>query len=692
MAQDLSKLTTEQLMEMLKGGRAPRPPDALDESFRQPELVSPMVRFGQGMSDIYGGAKQKYLNWTDPEAAQKYTQEGAENDAAVAKGRAAYGEGGFDPIRLGGSIATPLSALPMGAGGMLGRAGLGALTGALAGYSNFDQANTPTGNATNAAVGAAAGAVVNVAAPPIINGVIQGAQAVGSAAGQAWRTLVQKLSPDAAANISNKVQVTLQQSGLDFSKLSAATRASVLDEAANQFKVTGKLDPEMLLRRADIDAVGGVGSATRAQITRNPQDWTAAQNLQKTEVNIPAVARQEQETLTSRFQGQNTNTIKMAQTLADGMTADPLYAGGTRAGTQTQASDLVIKAIQARDRASQQAVDALYNKFREMGKGDVQVPDAHIADKLGTIVDEIGVENIPPAVLSRLKEFGFLDGVRKKLLTVTEADKLGRLIGNNNPGHGTASKVSVELKRAVDTAILDIPEIEASKALMTARNAARTRFAEQEAGKGVERAIADVAPDRFFSQNILNGNVRDIVAMREQLLKTYEGTQAWNSAREQVMQHIKNGATDGKGVFSGGQLEKELNKIGSDRLAEIFSKQEMAEINTLLRGSKAMTVEPAYSAPNRSNTTPSLIGQAMRLGNKTPVVNVLTHPISNQIEADMQQKALAQALSAGGHESVRAAEQGTARAEMVRLLTQGRAYNASAVPSAGHQQFKPSRK
>lgn len=684
---DLSKLSSEQLIAMLKGGSTA--PAEIPQEL--PEPVSPLVRIGQGMNDVYGGIKQKYLNMTDPAAAEKYTRETNENNDIVAKGRAAWGEGGFDPLRMVGSIATPLSALPLGGAGVIGRTALGAAAGGAAGYANFDPTNTTASNTANAAVGAVGGGVLNAAAPPVLGALIQGGQAVAGAAGNAWRSLVQKVSPDVVTNISQKIQVSLQNAGIDFGKLSEGIKASVLDDAAQQLQMTGKLDPEMLLRKADIEAVGGAGSATKAQVTQNPQEWTTAQNLQKTEMNMPAVMRGEQETLTSRLQGQNASTNQFAQSLGEriGRADDPLWSGGQKAATPLQASEQAIKAIQEKDASAQKAVGELYSKFKELGKGDVSVPDTKIAETLGRVADEIGVENIPPAVLSRMKEFGFLGGERTKLLTVNEADKLGRLIGNNNPGHGTASKVSVELKRAVDNAILDIPEIEASKALMTARDAARARFAARESGLGVERAIADVAPDRFFQQNVIGGNVRDIVAMKEQLGKTVDGGNAWNSLREQAMKWIKDKATSENGVFSGTRMHDAMKQIGPDRLEVIFTKPELVELETLLRGSKAMTTEPAFAAPNRSNTTPAALGAMLRLGNKTPVVNMVTAPIAQEFESSAQQRLLANALDGGDLAPGQAIASALKRSELVKMLLKDRAYNPSMVPTAAHEQYKP---
>jgi hypothetical protein len=58
--------------------------------------------------------------------------------------------------------------------------------------------------------------------------------------------------------------------------------------------------------------------------------------------------------------------------------------------------------------------------------------------------------------MNRLKEFGLMGSKQTKLLTVNEADKLNRLINNNNPGNGPASLALGRIKGAVNEALLEV--------------------------------------------------------------------------------------------------------------------------------------------------------------------------------------------------------------------------------------------
>jgi hypothetical protein len=102
-----------------------------------------------------------------------------------------------------------------------------------------------------------------------------------------------------------------------------------------------------------------------------------------------------------------------------------------------------------------------------------------------------------------------------------------------------------------------------------------------------------------------------------------------------------------------------------------------------------MTVEPAFSAPNRSNTSPALIGAALRIGNKIPIANLITGPISREVESSIQQKLLANALESGGFGLEQQTAQAARRAALVKQLLSDRAYNPSMVPTAIQEQYKP---
>jgi len=650
---DTSKLSIQQILALAAGKPLPPPQDAIDIAASTPEVPSTLVKVGRGAADITQGIKQKYLNVTDPQAAEEFTKQTNQEIAAYEKGRAqgAPDGAGYDFSRLAGNIAmgSPLMLTPAGGVGLLGRGASGMVSGAAGGYAGFDPTNTTQSNLINAGVSGLAGGVLNAAAPRVVQGVVSGAQFAKNKLAEGLRSLIPE------TQVINNVRVALKTNGIDFDALAQGVKNSLVEDAKKQISFNGKLDPEMLARKMDIEAVAGPGMGTSAQISKNPAQWTSEQNIQKIEANLPSVQREESGTLTQRFQQQDVAQKSYAQRLADQMREIPDTLFGTnpksaQPTTPLQASEAVIKTIQEKDAKAGQAVTELYDAYKAHGVGDTtSLPTRKLADIAGKIADEFGVENIPTPVLNRLKDFGLFDGKQIKVLTINEADKLNRLINNNNPGFGPVSSALKPIKQALNESLLEIPEAGASKALLTARKAAAERFAEQETGKSVTDAINNVAPDRFFEQNILRGNVRDIQALKESLSKTGEGAAPWHNLRTEAFNWAINKATSsGDKAFNGMTFKRALNEIGEDRLKTLFSPNELAQIKTLERGSLAMTAEPAFAAPSRSNTTPQLMGELLGLGMRTPGLNLAVKPIAEEMALGASQKRLAAALSGEG--------------------------------------------
>ena len=154
------------------------------------------------------------------------------------------------------------------------------------------------------------------------------------------------------------------------------------------------------------------------------------------------------------------------------------------------------------------------------------------------------------------------------------------------------------------------------------------------------------------------------------------------------MKWINDKSTVGDGVFNGKRMSDAIKSLGENKLNALFSTAEISQINTLLRGSKAMTTEPAFAAPNRSNTTPSMIGAALRFSNRIPVSNVFSAPISKEVESTIQQELLAKALESGGVTAGRDAAQAAKREALIKMLMTNRPINPSMIPAAAQEQYK----
>lgn len=575
-----------------------------------PPNPTPIERLGHGMSDFEAMVKQRTL---PAPLAKEVTKASDEADALYQKGRGKDANT-FDAWRFAGQTLPTLpvtggmsaAAAAMKATGPIAKTVSGALQGAVEGGMVY----TPDGESTakQVALGAAGGAVAPWAADAV-GAVVSKAVQVGK--GAAARLAA---SPD---KIVAELEPVLRQQGRSWNDLAPEIQRGMLAQARRQLWVDGDLSPDALARKVEMEDLMGPGAGpTRGQVFReDPSQWTFERNNQKLPGEISAP-------LTQRFQAQ----IQRLQALAEEAKA---RAGG-QAPNAYQAGASAKSALQQKLNDSQSAVSDLYKVWRESGAGGTEVKAQPIADTLGRLIDDFGESNIHGDVRKRLADFGMMGGTQTKLLTIDEAEKLRKLIGNNiDPRVPAQQKAMLELRSAVDQAVMgtNTPEI---PMLQAARRAAADRFGMRDSSAAIVSASKDDAPDRFFNKYVLNGNIEDLRGLKNALTTTvmgdkptsgivgYEpgGSQAWRDLKSQVIDFASQKAQSaGEGSFSGKAFRKALNEIGDERLKVIFEPAELADLRKLDRVAYNLTAEPNLAAVNHSNTTPAAVQFGGQLAN-----------------------------------------------------------------------------
>jgi hypothetical protein len=462
----------------------------------------PMARMGRGYMDAVDTVRKPFMG-------PDFQKQVDEDIGRYERGRGSDA-GTFDVMRMGGNTAATLPFT--GATALAAEAGLGAraagpiVRSLISGTQGAEQGAltwTPEGQskAKQAALGFAGGAL----APWMSDAVGY----VTSKFAQFGKGAAAKLAADPDL-IVRELEPVLAKQGVRWGDLTDQVKQGMLSQARKQLSVDGDLSPDMLARKVEMDDLMGSGAGpTRGQVTRDPALWSWERNIQKLQdVGTP---------LTERYQAQLQRLEALAQ--------EAKRSIGGRAQNAYQAGDSATQAIQQKLADSQRVVGDLYKVWRESGGGGTEVKAQPLADALGKVADEIGTENIPPAVMKRLNDFGLSGGKQTKLLTIDEAEKLRKLIGNNDPGRGPASLASAKLREALDGAVMDTaaPDI---PLLQAARSAARERFAGRDSSLATVAASEDAAPDRFFNRYVLNGNVRDLQGLKQSLTTSVMGDKA----------------------------------------------------------------------------------------------------------------------------------------------------------------------
>ena len=86
-----------------------------------------------------------------------------------------------------------------------------------------------------------------------------------------------------------------------------------------------------------------------------------------------------------------------------------------------------------------------------------------------------------------------------------------------------------------------------------------------------------------------------------------------------------------------------------------------------------------------------MIGAALRFSNRIPGLNIISAPISKEVESSIQQKLLATALEGGGVTAGRDAAQAAKREALMKMLMTNRPINPSMIPVATQEQYKSAR-
>jgi len=369
-----------------------------------PEEPGIMARMGRGVMDIAQGAKQKYLNYTNPGQGAEYTSKVNSEIGDYERNLQGSGFEGGDYARATGQ-ALPFMAIPAGQESAIARFGTGALGAGAQSYANFDKSGQD--DLMKTGVNALVGGTVNMAAPWVIDKASQGVQWAGHKLAEGLRRGAQTISPNSTKEITVNLQTTLAQKGIDWDGLGQRLQSEMIDDAKEQMAVTGKLDPEQILRKADIETVAGAGSATKAQVTRSPNDWSIERNLQKTEANLPDVRTGASDTLTNRYQTQDAARGKYAQ----GISEDLYGQATTRAETPYQASEMASTAVKKGYEEEGKAVSKMYETIRsnygeQFGMAPIKLPEA-IAEHIDDI--NAGLAPRAAAAISSMKKLGIVD-------------------------------------------------------------------------------------------------------------------------------------------------------------------------------------------------------------------------------------------------------------------------------------------
>lgn len=565
------------------------------------EKPSALVNVGRGMMDVAQGLKQLYLMATGkPGEAEEYTKRVNDEISLYEKGRGS--DAGIDWGRIGGNFAgsLPTMLIPGGASAQLGaRVAAGAAGGAATGGAMF----SPDPTVGNKVLQAAAGGALGGLAPVATAGALKAAGKVVNVGArkttEAVNAAKHSMTP---AQINMQLKVELKGQGIDFDQLGDAVRDSLTKDAQKSLRATGKLDAAALARKADILGIGA--KPLKGQITQDPTQWAFERNT----ADIVGAG----DDIKARLMDQNAQLKQAAENIAR-------KTGGTAADDYA-AAESMIKSLKSADSAERAKITAAYDAFKRAGGGQIDVPMQPIAQTVGNIMEE-APDLIPGGVKSKLMKYGVLDPTQSKAFSLDDAESLLKTINRYyDPANKAQARVLNELRSSVEdakgmlSARGDIAGTEAAQLAQAAREAAASRFSAIKASPALKAITNPVEtdPQGFFTKHVLHATPKQLTATLKAL-----DDKTKQDVRGALVQWLASEATNNYSAqFSGGALNKAIERVGQRRLAAVFREdpQALAALLQLNRAAKAMTVTPAFARSGvGSNTAEKMLNYLSRV-------------------------------------------------------------------------------
>lgn len=560
-----------------------------------------LEKVGRGAMDIAQGAKQGalYLGGSDKDY-QDYTAEVDKEVRNYAGGRLAGGDTGFDWGRLTGNVA---ATLPVGLGSAAASLPAQMLRGAAQGATIGALSYNPGGEMGSKAFQVVAGGLGGGIAPPAL-----WAAGKGVSAGYNATKAVANQLKSALPGISGKVEILLADSGIDFANMPALVRQGLVKAAKEQMKVSGRLDPAALVRKAESEALGFVDdtAATSAQLTRNPVAWARERNLSSTNMG---------DDLMQRYSNQDAKFSDLgAEAIAK--------TGGTTKGVG-DTNESIFRAINGKWKETQTEVGKIYNDIIAKYGDDAASDLSGVARKLEDNAWDETKAPVIASVRNLLVKHGLLTRAKNeagevvyestgKKIPVKEVESIRKAIGNtfSNNKDLTIKTASRDIIDSIDE---NVTNDLGDDVFSVARAAASKRFKDFESkiGGTMKKITGETLSEDDAYKSVIRAKSEELQALKDNFLgknlssASDDGIQAWNNVRKQALSDIWDKATT-TGEFSGATFKKELEKIGEKNLKILFG-DESAWLHQIARVGLDMTKRPARSPVNSSNTATTLI-------------------------------------------------------------------------------------
>jgi len=407
------------------------------------------------------------------------------------------------------------------------------------------------------------------------------------------------------ADINSSINAILKTNGIKITDISGPVRRDLVKEMRRAMDTGAEVDPAVLQRIADYGVVGA--TPLKGNVTLDPVQITQERNLAKMGANSPDPRMQ------ALARNQRQNDIRLTQNLNE--------MGADKAVEPRLAGMSIQERLKALDLPRKSAVDEAYQAVRDSSGRYANIDVPAFSNMANDALDKNMLGSVLP-----VKAKGLLNDVSSGKIplnvnTMAQLDKV--LSGLRRDAYSSGDSQGALAIQKVRDALWSAPvESTAGQASLdkyhVARQMAAKRFKLIEDNPAMMDALDDVAPDKFVQTYITGAggkaNLRDVRALVTDLKQVPE---TYQSAREQILLHLKNkalsGAADEVGNFSPSNFNKAMNALGDSKLSLFFNEVEIARLKAVGRVASYEKFQPSGSAVNNSNTAGTAMGMFMKV-------------------------------------------------------------------------------
>lgn len=381
------------------------------------------------------------------------------------------------------------------------------------------------------------------------------------------------------------------RTGLDYDSLAQGTREALNRVAANP-KALDNLDAAALERQARFESLPVPIETTAARITRDPVALRNEGNVAATEAGKP---------IRDVFVDNNAKLIENIQTLQGRRPS----RGDIETGRSVQ------DAARGKLEAKEAEVKALYTKAEAAGELQGNASTRPLAKLIRETPDlqHLGwVETWMDKGKLVTDQTGKATKGLRKSASLKELEDLRQAAVARTLDGGTEGYYAGKVIKAIDQATDGLGGA-AYKAARAARKQQALEFEDQAA---VSRLVSNksrtdraVALEDTWNDVVLRGSVEDLVKVKRSLLTGGDGAtrtagkNAWRDIRAETIAYIEREATKGVQLLEDGSpnvspaaLKKAVDKIGKDKLDQIFGSGTRKKIDEIVTAARDLKTEP----------------------------------------------------------------------------------------------------